>query len=77
MEFRRAYEDFSVQDVVDTIVVLLKKNGSHIDEKSFTWTLVGALFDNEIFSKEDFESTYYSLINHKSNDSNGSNHNNT
>lgn len=62
MNFREQYEELTVQEVVDSIVVLLSKNGAHIDDSSFTWTLVGALFDHEILKPEEFESTYHSLV---------------
>ncbi|MCI0454006.1 MAG: hypothetical protein L0Y68_03295 [Candidatus Dadabacteria bacterium] len=61
MNFRDEYGDYSAQEAVDAIIVILKKNGAEIDEKSFTWTLVGALFDKGIVSRQEFERIYYLL----------------
>jgi hypothetical protein len=58
MNFRQEYGDFSAQDVVDAILLILKRNGVQIDEKSFTWTVVGALFDKGIISRHEFEHIY-------------------
>jgi hypothetical protein len=65
MNFRVEYGDFSVQEAVDAIVFLLQRKGSLIDEKSFTWTLVGALFQNGVISRQEFENIYYSLVRQK------------
>jgi hypothetical protein len=65
MNFRDEYGDCSAQEAVDAIIVILKKNGVEIDEKSFTWTLVGALFDKGIVSREEFERIYYLLKSQK------------
>ncbi len=62
MNFREEYGDFHIQETVDAIVALLKRKGASIDDRSFTWTLVGALFRNGIIKREEFESTYYSLV---------------
>lgn len=61
MNFRYEYGDYSAQEAVDAIVVILKQNGIEIDEKSFTWTLVGALFDKGIISRKEFERIYLLL----------------
>lgn len=58
MNFRKEYGEFSVQEAVDAIMLVLKSNGVQIDEKSFTWTLVGALFDKGIISRCEFENMY-------------------
>jgi len=65
MSFREDYGEFELQETVDAIFILLKNNGVYIDDKSFTWTIVGALFDNGIISKSDFEEMYSSLLNNK------------
>lgn len=61
MNFREEYGNFSVQEAVDAIVLILKREGTEIDEKSFTWTLVSALFDNGVISREEFENIYLML----------------
>ena len=61
MNFRDEYGDYSAQEAVDAILVILKQNGVEIDENSFTWTLVGALFDKGILSRQEFEHIYYLL----------------
>ncbi len=58
MNFRDEYGDYSVQEAIDAIVVILKQSGVEIDEKSFTWTLVGVLFDKGIIPRREFESIY-------------------
>ena len=63
MNFRDEYGEFSAQEAVDAILVILKKNGVEIDDKSFTWTLVGALFQKGVIPRQDFERIYYSLKN--------------
>ncbi len=63
MNFRNEYGDYSVREAVDAIVVILKQSGVEIDEKSFTWTLVGVLFDNGIIPREEFERVYFLLKN--------------
>jgi len=63
MKFREEYGDYSAQEAVDAIVVILKQNGVEIDEKSFTWTLVGALFDKGVISRQEFERIYFLLRN--------------
>ncbi|MCH8030077.1 MAG: hypothetical protein IH874_09130 [Candidatus Dadabacteria bacterium] len=65
MGFREEYGDLSLQNAVDAIVVLLKRQGTDIDEKSFTWTVVGALFDSGVIKREDFEHAYHSLVQNK------------
>ena len=65
MNFRDEYGDFNVREAVDAIVALLKKKGHVIDDKSFTWTVVGALFRKGVISKEEFEGLYYSLLGRK------------
>ncbi|HSE83902.1 MAG TPA: hypothetical protein VLB01_05090 [Thermodesulfobacteriota bacterium] len=65
MNFREEYGDYSVQEAVDAIILILKRGGAEVDDKSFTWTLVGALFDNGIISRTEFESIYYLLKSHK------------
>jgi hypothetical protein len=67
INFRVEYGDYSAQEAVDAILVILKNNGIEIDEKSFTWTLVGALFEKGIIAKHDFERIYVSLKNHENN----------
>ena len=67
MNFRVEYGDYSAQEAVDAILVILKNNGVEIDEKSFTWTLVGALFEKGIIAKHEFERIYVSLKNHENN----------
>jgi hypothetical protein len=67
MNFRVEYGEYSAQEAVDAILVILKKNGVEIDEKSFTWTLVGALFEKGIIAKPEFERIYLSLKNHENN----------
>lgn len=64
MNFRDEYGEFSAQEAVDAILVILKKSGVEIDDKSFTWTLVGALFQKGVIPRQDFERIYYSLKNH-------------
>jgi hypothetical protein len=61
MNFREEYGDYSAQEAVDAILVILKQNGFSIDEKSFTWTLVGALFDKGIINRQEFERIYLLL----------------
>ncbi|HLE24722.1 MAG TPA: hypothetical protein VI935_03620 [Thermodesulfobacteriota bacterium] len=61
MNFREDYGDYSAQEAVDAILVILKQNGVKIDENSFTWTLVGALFDKGILSRQEFERIYFLL----------------
>ena len=61
MNFRDEYGDYSAQEAVDAILVTLKQNGVEIDEKSFTWTLVGALFDKGVLSRQEFERIYFLL----------------
>jgi hypothetical protein len=63
MNFRDEYGDYSVQEAVDTIVLILKQDGAEIDEKSFTWTLVGVLFDKNIIPRQEFERIYSLLKN--------------
>jgi Ser-tRNA(Ala) deacylase AlaX len=63
MKFREEYGDYSAQEAVDAMVVILKQNGVEIDEKSFTWTLVGALFDKGVISRQEFERIYFLLRN--------------
>ncbi len=63
MNFRDEYGEFSAQEAVDAILVILKKSGVEIDDKSFTWTLVGALFQKGVIPRQDFERIYYSLKN--------------
>lgn len=63
MNFRDEYGEFSAQEAVDAILVILKKSGVEIDDKSFTWTLVGALFQKGVIPRRDFERIYYSLKN--------------
>ena len=65
MNFRDEYGEFSAQEAVDAILVILKKSGVEIDDKSFTWTLVGALFQKGVIPRQDFERIYYSLKNHE------------
>lgn len=69
MNFRVEYGDYSAQEAVDAILVILKNDGIEIDEKSFTWTLVGALFEKGVISKHEFERIYLSLKNHELNGS--------
>ncbi|MGQ0793326.1 MAG: hypothetical protein ACT4NX_04470 [Deltaproteobacteria bacterium] len=61
MNFRQEYGDYSAQEALDSILVILKQNGFEIDEKSFTWTLVGALFDRGVIPREEFERIYFSV----------------
>lgn len=69
MNFRVEYGEYSAQEAVDAILVILKNNGIEIDDKSFTWTLVGALFEKGIIPKNEFERIYFSLKNHENNGS--------
>lgn len=69
MNFRVEYGEYSAQEAVDAILVILKNNGVEIDDKSFTWTLVGALFEKGIIAKNEFERIYFSLKNHENNGS--------
>ena len=69
MNFRVEYGEYSAQEAVDAILVILKNNGIEIDERSFTWTLVGALFEKGIIAKPEFERIYLSLKNHENNGS--------
>ncbi len=64
MNFRNEYGEYSAQEAVDAILVILKKSGMEIDEKSFTWTLVSALFEKGIIPRSEFERIYFSLKNH-------------
>lgn len=66
MNFRQEYGDFSAQEAVDAILAILEREGVQIDQKSLTWTLVGALFDKGVISRQEFEHIY-SLIKTKSN----------
>lgn len=61
MNFRDEYGDYSAQEAVDAILVILKQNSVEIDEKSFTWTLVGALFDKGVVPRQEFERIYFLL----------------
>ncbi|HML95055.1 MAG TPA: hypothetical protein PKC29_06465 [Thermodesulfobacteriota bacterium] len=63
MNFRDEYGEFSAQEAVDAILVILKKSGVEIDDRSFTWTLVGALFQKGVIPRQEFERIYYSLKN--------------
>ncbi|MGE5443662.1 MAG: hypothetical protein ACM3SR_03560 [Ignavibacteriales bacterium] len=63
MDFRDEYGDYSAQEAMDTILLILKKKGFKIDEMSFTWTLVGVLFDRGIISRQEFERIYPLLKN--------------
>ncbi|MGH7909332.1 MAG: hypothetical protein ACRENW_05725 [Thermodesulfobacteriota bacterium] len=65
MNFRDEYGDYSAQEAVDAILVILKQNGVEIDENSFTWTLVGALFNKGILSRQEFEHIYFLLKSQK------------
>ncbi len=65
MNFRDEYGDYSAQEAVDAILVILKQNGVEIDENSFTWTLVGALFDKRVLSRQEFERIYFMLKSQK------------
>ena len=65
MNFRDKYGDYSAQEAVDAILVILKQNGVEIDEMSFTWTLVGALFDKGILPRQEFERIYFLLKSQK------------
>lgn len=67
MKFRNDYGEYSAQEAVDAILVILRKKGIEIDEKSFTWTLVGALFAEGIIPRPEFERIYFSLKNHENN----------
>jgi hypothetical protein len=67
MNFRVEYGEYSAQEAVDAILVILKNSGIEIDDKSFTWTLVGALFEKGIIPKNEFERIYFSLKNHENN----------
>jgi len=64
MNFRDEYGEFSAQEAVDAILVILRRNGVEIDDRSFTWTLVGALFEKGVIPRKEFERIYYSLKNH-------------
>ncbi len=66
MNFREEYGEFSAQEAVDAITLILKRSGVQVDEESFTWTLVGALFDKGILSRKEFENMY-SLVKTKTN----------
>ena len=65
MNFRDKYGDYSAQEAVDAILVILKQNGVEIDENSFTWTLVGALFDKGVLPRQEFERIYFLLKSQK------------
>ena len=65
MNFRDEYGEYSAQEAVDAILVILRKSGMEIDDKSFTWTLVGALFEKGVIPRKEFERIYYSLKNHE------------
>lgn len=65
MNFRQKYADFSAKEAVNAIQMLLKKSGVEIDEESFTWTLVGVLFDRGIITSKEFENVYINLIRNK------------
>jgi len=65
MNFRDEYGEYSAQEAVDAILVILRKSGVDIDDKSFTWTLVGALFQKGVIPRLEFERIYYSLKNHE------------
>ena len=67
MKFRAEYGEYSAQEAVDAILVLLRQSGIEIDEKSFTWTLVGALFEKGVIGRKEFERIYFSLKNHEVN----------
>lgn len=70
MNFRVEYGEYSAQEAVDAITVILRNSGIEIDEKSFTWTLVGALFEKGIIAKHEFERIYFSLKSHENNGNN-------
>lgn len=59
MNFRQEYGDYSAQEAVDAILTLLEREGVQIDQKSLTWTLVGALFDKGVISRQEFEHIYF------------------
>lgn len=63
MDFRDEYGDYSAQEAIDTVLLILKKKGFKIDEMSCTWTLVGVLFDKGIISRQEFEHIYFLLKN--------------
>jgi hypothetical protein len=65
MNFRDEYGEYSAQEAVDAILVILRKSGVDIDDRSFTWTLVGALFQKGVIPRQEFERIYYSLKNHE------------
>lgn len=65
MNFRDEYGEYSAQEAVDAILVILRKSGVEIDDRSFTWTLVGALFQKGVIPRQEFERIYYSLKNHE------------
>jgi hypothetical protein len=67
MNFRNEYGEFSAQEAVDAILVILRKHGIEIDDMSFTWTLVGALFEKGVIPRQEFERIYLSLKNHEVN----------
>ena len=67
MNFRDEYGEYLAQEDVDAILVILKKHGIEIDDKSFTWTLVGALFEKGVIPRQEFERIYFSLKNHENN----------
>jgi len=67
MNFRNEYGEYSAQEAVDAILVILKKHGIEIDDKSFTWTLVGALFEKGVIPRKEFERIYLALKNHEVN----------
>jgi hypothetical protein len=70
MNFRDEYGEYSAQEAVDAILVILRKSGVEIDDKSFTWTLVGALFEKGVIPRKEFERIYYSLKNHENDSDN-------
>jgi len=65
MDFREEFGEFNIQEAVDAILTLLQRKGANIDEKSFTWILVGALFLNGVLERGEFESVYHSLVHQK------------
>ncbi|MGH7901535.1 MAG: hypothetical protein ACRENZ_07335 [Thermodesulfobacteriota bacterium] len=65
MNFREKYAEFSAREAVDAIQILLKNSGVEIDGESFTWTLVGVLFDRGIITSKEFENLYINLIRNK------------
>ncbi|MEM4409641.1 MAG: hypothetical protein QXI19_12955 [Candidatus Caldarchaeum sp.] len=58
MRFREKYGHLSCGSVIVAIVRCLAERGEDIDIRSFTWTVVGSLFENGVITEEEFLREY-------------------